>query len=175
VIHAHFAGSISDRGDDGFDHFTEIAERRRATRLRPGRSWLDVPGGVADAGRGGADMTDEGMTQLPPTPDGDAAERSTELVVPPRRPVVRPARAGLVVRFRGQLAELRQNPAAMVAVSAAATVGSALLGAGLRRTLLATPRSPTGKPASVAVGGYVVHEVHVIHHVVHHVIAPRVD
>jgi len=120
-------------------------------------------------------MTDEGMTQLPPTPDGDAAARSTELVVPPRRPVARPARAGLADRFRGQLAELRQNPAAMVAVSAAATVGSALVGAGLRRTLLATPRSPGGKPASVAVGGYVVHEVHVIHHVVHHVIAPRAD
>lgn len=68
----HFAASISDRGDDGFDHFTEIAERRRAFRT-------------------------------------------------------------------------------------------------------ATPRSPTGKPASVAVGGYVVHEVHVIHHVVHHVIAPRAD
>ena len=65
-------------------------------------------------------MTDEGMTQLPPTPDGDAAARSTELVVPPRRPVARPARAGLADRFRGQLAELRQNPAAMVAVSAAA-------------------------------------------------------
>jgi hypothetical protein len=115
-------------------------------------------------------MTDEGMTQLPPTPDGDAAERSTELVLPPRRPVVRPARAGLVVRFRGQLAELRQNPAAMVAVSAAATVGSALVGAGLRRTL-AAPRSPGGKSASVAIGGLVVDEVHVVHHVVHHVIA----
>jgi hypothetical protein len=36
----HFAASISDRGDDGFDHFTEIAERRRATRLRPAdRGW----------------------------------------------------------------------------------------------------------------------------------------
>jgi hypothetical protein len=112
-------------------------------------------------------MTDEGMTQPPATPDGEAAERSTELVVPPRRPVARPARA---VRVRRQLAELRQNPAAMVAVSAAATVGSALVGAGLRRTL-AAPRSPGGKSASVAIGGLVVHEVHVVHHVVHHVIA----
>lgn len=117
-------------------------------------------------------MTDEGMTQPPATPDGEAAERSTELVVPPRRPVARPARA---VRVRRQLAELRQNPAAMVAVSAAATVGSALVGAGLRRTLLAAPRSPGGKPASVVIGGLVVHEVHVVHHVVHHVIAPPAD
>lgn len=116
-------------------------------------------------------MTDEGMTQPSATPDGEAAERSTELVVPPRRPVARPARA---VRVRRQLAELRQNPAAMVAVSAAATVGSALVGAGLRRTL-AAPRSPGGKPASVAIGGLVVHEVHVVHHVVHHVIAPPAD
>ncbi|HEY7103088.1 MAG TPA: hypothetical protein VH573_15755 [Mycobacteriales bacterium] len=120
-------------------------------------------------------MTDEGRTQPPATPDGEAAERSTELVVPARRPVVRPARAGLAVRVRRQLAELRQNPAAMVAVSAVATVGSALVGAGLRRTLLAPPPPAGGKPAAVAIGGYVVHEVHVIHHVVHHVIAPPAD
>jgi hypothetical protein len=56
-----------------------------------------------------------------------------------------------------------------------ATVGSALVGAGLRRTLLAPPPPAGGKPAAVAIGGYVVHEVHVIHHVVHHVIAPPAD
>ena len=120
-------------------------------------------------------MTDEGRTQPPATPDGGAAERSTQLVVPPRRQVARPAGAGLAVRVRRQLAELRQNPAAMVAVSAAATVGSALVGAGLRRTLLGAPRSSGGAPTSLAIGGFVVHEVHVVHHVVHHVIAPPAD
>ena len=37
---AYFAVSISDRGDDCFDHFTEIAEIGCATRSRPGdRGW----------------------------------------------------------------------------------------------------------------------------------------
>jgi hypothetical protein len=63
----------------------------------------------------------------------------------------------------------------MATVSAAATVGSALVTAGLRRALRQTPLSPAKRTASVAVGGYVVHEVHVIHHVVHHVIGPPAD
>ena len=33
---AYFAVSISDRGDDYFDHFTEIADTGGATRSRPG-------------------------------------------------------------------------------------------------------------------------------------------
>ena len=123
-------------------------------------------------------MTDEPTTgPEPAVADGHGeAEPSTELVVPARRPLLRSApRESLAVRARRQLAELRANPAAMVAVSAAATVGSALVGAGLRRTLRPAPLVPGRKPASVAIGGYVVHEVHVIHHVVHHAIAPPPD
>ena len=117
-----------------------------------------------------------------PTPDPDAtpppeptdAGPSTDLVVPDRRAAVVAARRwpDVVVRARTQLARLRQNPAAMVAVSAAATVGSAVVTAGLRRALRETQLAPAGRTASVAVGGYLVHEVHVIHHVVHHVIGP---
>jgi hypothetical protein len=55
----------------------------------------------------------------------------------------------------------------MVALSAA-TVGSAVVTAGLRRALREMPRLPAGRTGSVAVGGYLVHEVHVIHHVVVH-------
>jgi hypothetical protein len=123
-------------------------------------------------------MTDEPMTEPDPAaPDEQAdAGSSTDLVVPARRPIVGPLRRpGLAVRARRQLAELRQNPAAMVAVSAAATVGSALVTASLRRTLRPAPTSPGRRTASVAIGGYVVHEVHVVHHVVHHVIAPPAD
>jgi hypothetical protein len=124
-------------------------------------------------------MVEEPMTEPEPAvPDGQVeAEPSTELVVPPRYPVIRPARrwAGLTVRARRQVEELRQNPAAMVAVSAAATVGSALLTAGLRRALLPAPLSPARRTASVAIEGYVVHEVHVVHHVVHHLIHPPAD
>jgi hypothetical protein len=115
-----------------------------------------------------------------PTPDPHAtlppeqAGPSTDLVVRGRRVAVVPARRwpDLVVRARTQLTRLRQNPAAMVAVSAAATVGSAVVTAGLRHALRETALTPAGKTASVAVGGYLVHEVHVIHHVVHHVVGP---
>ena len=127
-------------------------------------------------------MTDEPMSEPdPPAPGHDAdAEPSTDLVVPARHQVVRPVRpvrprTGLAVRVRRQLAELRQNPAAMVAVSAAATVGSALVTAGLRRTFGQSPPLPVKRTATVAVGGYVVHEVHVVHHVVHHAIRPPAD
>ena len=124
-------------------------------------------------------MTEEPMTEPDPAvPDGQPdAGMSTELVVPAPRPVVRPVRRwpGLAVRVRRQLEELRQNPAAMVAVSAAATAGSALVTAGLRHALRQAPLSPARRTASVAIGGYVVHEVHVVHHVVHHVIRPPAD
>ncbi len=81
----------------------------------------------------------------------------------------------VVVRARRQLVGLRQNPAAMVTVSAVATVGSAVLTAGLRRGLRGTLRAPAGRAASVAVRGHLVHEVHVIHHVVHHVVRRPAD
>jgi hypothetical protein len=123
-------------------------------------------------------MTDERTTEpgSADPPGYGESEPSTELVVPARRPVARSAlRPGLAVRARRQLAELRQSPAAMVAVSAAATVGSALVGAGLRRALRPAELAPGRRTASVAIGGYVVHEVHVVHHVVHHVIAPPAE
>jgi hypothetical protein len=130
-------------------------------------------------------MTDEPMTEPEPAAaDRDAdAGPSTDLVVPARRPLARAdrRRPGLAVRVRRQLAELRQNPAAMVAVSAAATVGSAVVTAGLRRTLrpatssVSPAPSPARRTASLAIGGYVVHEVHVVHHVVHHAIRPPAD
>jgi hypothetical protein len=91
-----------------------------------------------------------------------------------RRPAVAPSRRwpDAVVRARGRLLQLRQHPAAVVSVSAAATVGSALLTAGLRRALRQAALSPAGRSTSVAVRGYILHEVHVIHHVVHHVGRP---
>ena len=110
-------------------------------------------------------------------PEQAEARPSTDLVVPERRMAVRPARQWpeVVVRARAQLMRLRENPAAMVAVSAAATVGSAVLTAGLRRAWREEPASAAGRTAVVAVGGYVVHEVHVVHHVVHHVLGPTTD
>ena len=119
-----------------------------------------------------------------PTSEPDAAisddrveaAPSTDLVLSARRSTV-PARrwTEVAVRVRRQLHQIRENPAAVVAVSAAATVGSALVTAGLRGSLTRTPLSRADKTAPVALGGYVVHEVHVIHHVVHHVIRPPAD
>jgi hypothetical protein len=123
-------------------------------------------------------MTEEPMTGPEPAqPEPAQPERgvdagpSTDLVLPAPQPVVRPVRlrASLAVRVRRQLELLRQNPAAMAAV---ATVGSAVATAALRRTLPRTSLSPARKSTPIAIGGYVVHEVHVVHHVVHHVIRP---
>jgi hypothetical protein len=110
-------------------------------------------------------------------PEDGAAGRSTELVVPDRRPRVAPARRwpDAVVKVRGRLLELRQHPAAMVSISAAASVGSALVTAALRRAQRQAGLSPVGRTTSVAVRGYIVHEVHVVHHIVHHVIGPPAD
>jgi hypothetical protein len=61
-------------------------------------------------------------------------------------------------------------------MSAVAAVGGAVVTAGLRRALGQAPMSPAGRTASgAAIGGYLIHEVHVIHHVVHHVIGPAAD
>jgi hypothetical protein len=146
---------------------------------RGGAGRLDLGGGMTDAGRGGAAMPEEPMTEPDATlPPGEVeAGPSTDLVLRARRPAVPVIRRwpDVVVRARTQLMRLRQNPAAMVAVSTAATVGSAVVTTGLRRSLRRSPSSPAGRTTSVAVGGYIVHEVHVIHHVVHHVIRPPVD
>jgi hypothetical protein len=116
-------------------------------------------------------MLEEPMPDAAHPAEPAEAGPSTDLVVRERSVAVGPARRwpDMVVRARMQLLRLRENPAAMVAVSAAATVGSAVLTAGLRRALRETSLAPAGKTAVVAVGGYVVHEVHVVHHVVHHV------
>ena len=123
------------------------------------------------------------MTEEPTSePDAAISDRvdagpSTDLVLPARRSTVAPARGWteVAVRARRQLQQIRQNPAAVLALSAAATVGSALVTAGLRGSMTKTPLSRADKSASLAIGGYVVHEVHVIHHVVHHVIRPPAD
>ena len=110
-------------------------------------------------------------------PEQAEARPSTDLVVPVRRTPVRLVRQwpDVVLRTRAQLMRLRENPAAMVAVSAAATVGSAVLTAGVRRMLREEAFGSTRGTAVVAVSGYVVHEVHVVHHVVHHVLGPAAD
>jgi hypothetical protein len=119
-------------------------------------------------------MTEEPMNEPDATVPSGAAGPSTELVLPDRRPAVAPARRwpDAVVRARGRLLQLRQHPAAVLSVSAAATVGSALLTTGLRRALRSAALAPAGRTMSVAIGGHIVHEVHVIHHVVHHVVRP---
>jgi hypothetical protein len=124
-------------------------------------------------------MTEEPTSEPEAAISNDRVEvgPSTELVLPARRSTVVPARRWneVAVRVRRQLQQIRENPAAVIAVSAAATVGGALVSAGLRGGSTKTPLSRADKTASVALGGYVVHEVHVIHHVVHHVIRPPAD
>ena len=124
-------------------------------------------------------MTEEPTSEPEAAISNDRVEvgPSTDLVLPARRSTVVPARrwTEVTVRVRRQLQQIRENPAAVIAVSAAATVGGALVSAGLRGGLTRTPLSRADKTASVALGGYVVHEVHVIHHVVHHVIRPPAD
>lgn len=112
------------------------------------------------------------------SPDQAEAGSSTDLVLSPRHPPVAPARQwpGVVVRARTHLLRLRQNPAAMVAVSAAATLGSAVVTAGLRHGLRPASSSSAGRTVEVTVRGYHVHVVHhVVHHAVHHAVRPPTD
>ncbi len=117
------------------------------------------------------------MTEKPgadPTvpPEEQAPEPSTEVVVLDRRPVAAARRwPDVVVQARSRLVALRDHPAAAVTVSAAATVGSALLTAGLRRALRGS--APPVPARTVSVRGYIRHEVHVVHHVVHHIVPPK--
>jgi hypothetical protein len=99
---------------------------------------------------------------------------STELVPAGRRlEVLAPGRlAQLVTGVRGRVLQLSRHPAAVASVSAATTIGGALLVNALRQAgRAAAARSPagTGRPTV----GYVLHEVHVFHHVVHHVVRPH--
>jgi hypothetical protein len=103
--------------------------------------------------------------------------QSTELVV--RRtaaPVARARRWPHAVAGLGRrLPQVLRHPAAVASASVAATVATRLLVSGLRQAARpaastrgdGTDRAGAGGPITVA--GYVLHEVHVIHHhVVHH-------
>ena len=117
-------------------------------------------------------------------PDGTAEGApgtSTELVVRETAAApVAPARGWqhAVVGFGRRLPQLLRHPAAVASVSVVATVGTSLLVNGLRG--LGHPARPAGSAPDgagtagpVAIAGYVLHEVHVIHHhVVHHVARP---
>ena len=103
----------------------------------------------------------------PAAPSTETAP-STE-VVPTQRRVefVAPGRwTHLATGLRGRLPELSRRPAAVASVSAATTIGGAMLVTALRhaaRAVAARPPAATGSP----VIGYVLHEVHVFHHLVH--------
>jgi len=100
--------------------------------------------------------------------------RSTELVPAGRRlEVVAPGRlAKLVTGVRGRVLQLSRHPAAVASVSAATTIGGALLVNALRQAgRAAVARTPAGPGRPMV--GYVLHEVHVFHHVVvHHAVRP---
>jgi hypothetical protein len=121
-------------------------------------------------------MTDEPGAGAGPTvpPEDQAPQPSTEVVVLDRHQPVPAARRwpDAVDRARSRLLALREHPAAALTVSAAATVGSALLTAGLRRALRGAALPVPGRTGSVTVRGYVLHEVHVVHHVVHQISRP---
>jgi hypothetical protein len=107
-----------------------------------------------------------GPTQAAPVP-------STEIVPAGRRlEVVASGRwANLVTGVRGRVLQLSRHPAAVASVSAATTIGGALLVNALRQAGRAVATRSPARPGRPAVG-YVLHEVHVFHHVVHHVL-PR--
>jgi hypothetical protein len=100
---------------------------------------------------------------------------STEIVPAGRHlEVVAPGRlAQLVTGVRGRVLQLSRHPVAVASVSAATTIGGALLVNALRqagRAVAARPPATPGRP----VVGYVLHEVHVFHHVVvQHAVRPR--
>jgi hypothetical protein len=107
----------------------------------------------------------EPETEGPAEPEAPSSE-----VVVRDRAVTVARRRGTVERLRGRLVELRQNPATAATLSAAATVGGALLVNGLRLALREVASSPATRTGSLSIRGYVLHEVHVFHHVVHHVV-----
>ena len=118
-------------------------------------------------------MTDDPGNQPGGTglPEDLAAAPSTDVVVRARGPASAPVRRlpSAAARIRGRVLELRQHPGAVASVAAASTLGTALLATGLRQALRRAAVSPARRTASLASGGYILHEVHVIHHVVHHV------
>ena len=106
-----------------------------------------------------------------------SAGPSTEIVLAERRQLaLAPGRwSRLATAVRGRLDELRRHPAAVASVSAATTIGGALLINGLRqasRAAVATAAAGRSDPAGSAgptgstVVGYVLHEVHVFYHAV---------
>jgi hypothetical protein len=116
--------------------------------------------------------TDEPDQEVPS--EEIAAAPSSELVVRQHRaaPPTARHRPRAVARVGGRLLELRRRPRAVMSISAAATVGGAVLATGLRRALRHAAVSTGSRGTSIAVAGYIVQEVHVVHHVVHHVGRP---
>ena len=124
-------------------------------------------------------------------PDTDAGPAgSTELVMREPATAVPIARARrwphAVAGLGRRLPQVLRHPAAVVSASVAATVATRLLVSGLRQATRPTTatggtggtggtgRAGAGGP--IAVAGYVLHEVHVIHHhVVHHHVVHRTD
>jgi hypothetical protein len=114
-----------------------------------------------------------------------AAPSSTEVAVRDVAPLrVVPARRWplAVTRLRRRVPQVLRHPATVASVSVAATVGTRLLVSGLReagrQASLARPASGTaagttsGAGTAITVAGYVLHQVHVIHHHVVHVSIP---
>jgi hypothetical protein len=106
-----------------------------------------------------------------------AAPSSIEVAVRDMAPLrVVPARRWplAVTRLRRRVPQVLRHPATVASVSVAATVGTRLLVSGLREAgRQASPARPaSGAGTAITVGGYVLHQVHVIHHHVVHVGSP---
>jgi len=126
-----------------------------------------------------------------PVPDTDSGPAgSTELVMREPATAVPIARARrwphAVAGLGRRLPQVLRHPATVVSASVAATVATRLLVSGLRQaTRPATATDGTGGTGGtgragaggpIAVAGYVLHEVHVVHHhVVHHHVVHRTD
>ncbi len=97
------------------------------------------------------------------TPEAAAGE----LMVPDRRAHAVPTRrwAPAVAALRSRLPELARNPA----VVATATLGTGLAATVVREALRSRALPAQSAPAPIAVSGFIVHHVHVVHHVVQQV------
>ncbi len=99
----------------------------------------------------------------PETPEAAAGE----LVVPPGSAHAVPTRrwAPAVAALRTRLPELARNPA----VVATATLGTGLAATVVREVLRSRALPAQSAATPIAVSGFIVHHVHVVHHVVQQV------
>ncbi len=97
------------------------------------------------------------------TPEGAAGE----LVVPARTAHAVPTRrwAPAVAALRSRLPELARNPAVVATV----TVGTGLAATAVREVLRSRALPAQSAATPIAVSGFIVHHVHVVHHVVQQV------